>query len=43
MAKRDSETTQRSINDNADILKAIDDEEYNVEEYDTTMVGFGLL
>ena len=40
MAKRDSETVHRSISESVEPLTAIDEHDYQVEEYETTMVCF---
>ena len=38
MAKRDSETMHKALTEGAELLKAIGEEDYKVEEYDATMV-----
>ena len=40
MAKRDSETMRKALAEGAELLKAIGEEDYQVEEYDATMVCF---
>jgi len=38
MAKRDSETMHKALTEGAELLKAIGEEDYKVEEYDATMI-----